>query len=112
LIAIAITAVTVFACLLIKRPSFSGSRSVAFRQQQQSSLTLPAVVVSYPERELREIPALTKRYHLSNRELDVLLLLLGAHKTSRVAEALFISENTVKAHKRHLYQKLGVHTRR
>jgi DNA-binding CsgD family transcriptional regulator len=102
LISVAFTSIAAFTCLLAKK-----SRIEKDKQEQ----TLPAIVMGYSEESIRKNPALIKRHKLSNRELDVLVLLLGAHKTSKVAEALFISENTVKAHKKRLYQKLGVHTR-
>jgi len=49
---------------------------------------------------------------LSDRELDVLRLLVEHMTNQEIAGALFISINTVKSHLTHIYGKLGVHDRR
>lgn len=52
-----------------------------------------------------------RTYKLSTREEEVLLL-LAQHKTVGIIEReLFIANGTAKAHVRHIYQKLGIHTR-
>src|SRR5262245_63397212 len=48
---------------------------------------------------------------LSMRETEVLRALVGGARNSDIAEALGISERTVKAHLTSIYQKLGVETR-
>jgi LuxR family maltose regulon positive regulatory protein len=48
---------------------------------------------------------------LSPRELEVLDLLSEARSNRQIAQALFISEVTVKTHLRRIYSKLGVRTR-
>ncbi len=48
---------------------------------------------------------------LSDRELDVLRLLARGSTTSQVATDLYISENTVKTHIRHIFEKLEVNNR-
>jgi LuxR family maltose regulon positive regulatory protein len=48
---------------------------------------------------------------LSERELDVLRLLLTDCSYREIAVQLFLSVNTVKAHARSVYRKLGVHRR-
>jgi DNA-binding CsgD family transcriptional regulator len=48
--------------------------------------------------------------HLTNREVDVALLLLAGHSTKGIANQIGISPETVKAHRRNLYDKLGVST--
>lgn len=48
---------------------------------------------------------------LSDRELDVLALLVQGSSNRAIAESLFISPNTVKVHVRNIYTKLGVSTR-
>jgi ATP/maltotriose-dependent transcriptional regulator MalT len=56
-------------------------------------------------RELRKHPG------LSTRERQVLELLAQGRTNREIAKALFISESTTKVHVRHIYEKLGVHTR-
>jgi LuxR family maltose regulon positive regulatory protein len=48
---------------------------------------------------------------LTQRELEVLRLLVAGASSRRVAVSLSISPNTVKTHHRNIYQKLGVHDR-
>jgi LuxR family maltose regulon positive regulatory protein len=48
---------------------------------------------------------------LSKREIDVLRLLAAGYSNQDIAQALVITESTVKMHLKHLYGKLDVHTR-
>jgi two-component system, NarL family, response regulator LiaR len=48
---------------------------------------------------------------LSDRELDVLQLLVKGQSNPTIAEALFLSESTVKAHLRNIMNKFGVNDR-
>jgi LuxR family maltose regulon positive regulatory protein len=48
---------------------------------------------------------------LSDRELEVLVLIAGGLTNSQIADRLYVSLNTVKAHTRNIYGKLDVHTR-
>ena len=48
---------------------------------------------------------------LSERELEVLRLLARGSTTSQAASVLYISENTVKTHIRHIFKKLEVNNR-
>jgi LuxR family maltose regulon positive regulatory protein len=61
--------------------------------------------------DLREIvpPAITEQ--LTDSEFRVLRYLPTHLTTHEIAGELFVSENTVGTHRRHLYAKLGVHSR-
>jgi DNA-binding NarL/FixJ family response regulator len=48
---------------------------------------------------------------LSEREMEVLGMLCAGENYKGIAEKLFVSGNTVKAHIKHIYAKLQVHTR-
>jgi LuxR family maltose regulon positive regulatory protein len=48
---------------------------------------------------------------LSQRELEVLRLLAAGLSYREIAEELYVSINTVKAHAKNIYSKLGVHGR-
>ena len=48
---------------------------------------------------------------LTPQELQIGLLLAGGRTTRETAAALFLSPKTVEYHLRHVYQKLGVHSR-
>lgn len=49
---------------------------------------------------------------LTNREVDVLLLLAERLSDQEIAERLVISPATVRKHATRIYRKLGVHNRR
>lgn len=49
---------------------------------------------------------------LSERELEVLTLLVQGRSNAEIAEKLTVSVNTVKTHLQHIFDKLGVHDRR
>jgi DNA-binding NarL/FixJ family response regulator len=50
-------------------------------------------------------------YHLTSREKEVLNMVVGGKSTGEIAGELFISEETVRNHIRHIYEKLNVHTK-
>jgi len=53
----------------------------------------------------------SNQQQLSDRELEVLSCLAEGHTTSQIANKLFISENTVKTHVRHILEKLEASNR-
>lgn len=55
--------------------------------------------------------ALAREHKLSAREQEVLLLLAQHKPVATIERELIIANGTVKAHIRHVYQKLGVHSR-
>lgn len=60
----------------------------------------PAEQEKSPEQEL-----------LTNREIEIYLLLETGHTNQQIAKKLFISENTVKTHRKSIYAKLEVNNR-
>lgn len=54
---------------------------------------------------------LASSYSLTERETDVLALLLDGRSVPYIQETLHVSANTAKTHIRHIYQKLDVHNR-
>ncbi len=55
--------------------------------------------------------ALGQERGLTPREVEVLQLLCKGRSKSYIAESLFISENTVRSHSKHIYAKLDVHSK-
>lgn len=64
-----------------------------------------AVAASYEE----SLARLQERYRLSDREMEVVDLVARGLTVPRIASDLFISENTVRTHKKRIYAKLNVH---
>jgi DNA-binding NarL/FixJ family response regulator len=54
---------------------------------------------------------LKKIYHLTNREMDIVLHIFKGLRNAEIAEKLFVSEITVKKHIQNIFQKAGVKTR-
>lgn len=54
---------------------------------------------------------LGRRYGLTDREVEIVELLCKGRSKSYIAETLVISENTVRTHSRHIYNKLEVHSK-
>ena len=64
------------------------------------------------ERVGQRVEELSATYRLSPREQEVLAL-LAEGKTGRVIQQeLFIAEGTFKAHTRHIYEKMGINSRK
>lgn len=61
---------------------------------------------------MRKNQAAALQDQLSGREMEVLKCLARGISTSQIAKELFISENTVKTHIRHLMEKMEVGNRR
>jgi ATP/maltotriose-dependent transcriptional regulator MalT len=59
-----------------------------------------------------QMPRVLRRHgELSARERDVYELIVQGRSNKAIARTLFISESTTKVHVRHIFEKLGVHTR-
>lgn len=55
---------------------------------------------------------LAEKYGLSSRETEVAEFIARGYTGPAIAEALFISENTMRTHNRRIYTKLGIHKKR
>jgi DNA-binding CsgD family transcriptional regulator len=58
-----------------------------------------------------DMRSLQKKYALSDRELEILNLLIDGKSNKQMEESLFISIHTVKSHVYNLYRKLNVKSR-
>lgn len=67
--------------------------------------------VAEPDRVAARCRALALEHQLSPRETEVMELAARGYSAPAIATTLFISENTVKVHMRHIYDKVGVHTK-
>ena len=55
---------------------------------------------------------IAERYLLTERELEVMQHLCKGRSKAYIAEALFVTENTIKGHTKRIYSKLDVHSRK
>lgn len=75
---------------------------------------------SVPTRQAQPAPppqsdgakSLTTIESLTNREVDILILLAQRLSDKEIADRLFLAPGTVKKHTNNIYRKLGVHNRR
>jgi len=88
-------------CMIIE-----GVRTVA-QGQTYLSQTVATSVVEYIIQSGTQSPEPT----LSGREIEVLKLVAQGWNNTQIAQALEISEGTVKNHLTNLYNKVGVHSR-
>lgn len=54
---------------------------------------------------------LAQEHGLTARETEVLALIAQRKTRAEMEQELFLSQNTVKTHVRHVYAKLGVHSK-
>ena len=69
------------------------------------------LLAAFPITEAEPSPSSALVEPLSERELEVLELIAQGLTNAEIASRLFLALNTVKAHTRNIYGKLGVHTR-
>ena len=68
-------------------------------------------VTSYLVQELTRTDKKSDNLNLTRREMDVLEMLVKGNSNQNMAEAMFISEKTVKNHLTSIFRKLGVKDR-
>lgn len=68
-------------------------------------------VATNPEEEFdARCDAVAQEYGLSPRELEVMKMLARGRDRAYIEEKLVVSRNTVKAHVKHIYAKLDIHS--
>lgn len=68
-------------------------------------------IVSPRERLIVRCEQLAKEHGLTARETEVLTLIAQRKTRAEMEQELFLSQNTVKTHTRHIYAKLGVRSK-
>lgn len=96
--------VTVAAVLALSDTAFSQRRIFA---DLDAPAPAPAAFASLDA----QCAALGEGHGLTAREVEVLQMIVKGRSKSYIAESLFISENTVRSHAKHIYQKLDVHSK-
>jgi DNA-binding CsgD family transcriptional regulator len=90
------------------RTAFADGRTQPVERAFEDTIAILKQIAKTPARSAapREYPA-----GLSEREVEVLQLVARGLTNGEVGDRLFLSENTIRAHLRRIYQKLDVSTR-
>lgn len=91
-----------------KKELESALRLLANGQSYFCAAVMLNLTKSQPQPENLEINS--KPTPLSDRELEILKLIVSEKSSMQIADKLFISFNTVETHRKHLYKKLGINT--
>jgi DNA-binding NarL/FixJ family response regulator len=84
---------------------------IALREPPADPPAPPAPAEPPPERTERDLHAELLLRSLSERERQVLALLARGYSNRRIAEACYLSLNTVRTHVQNVLVKLGVHSK-
>jgi two-component system NarL family response regulator len=100
----------------IYRAMESGAKSYLLKDTPDDELaaTIRAVHAgegSLPQRVAERLAERRQRADLSQREMEVLQLLIKGRSNKEIGTALFVTEDTVKAHLKTLFAKLNVRDR-
>lgn len=60
---------------------------------------------------LEKCQVVAQEFGLTEREAEVMVLLAKGRTRARIQEELYLSSGTVATHARHIYQKVGVHSK-
>ena len=84
----------------------------ASSQPQRTKRLLPeADEATVTDRLSKQCLVARAQFGLSTREAEVMELIARGRTVAAIAEELFISENTVRTHSKHIYTKLDIHSK-
>jgi DNA-binding NarL/FixJ family response regulator len=101
----------VLACRACPTIAYIGATDVALAQELTGVLTNSRDIDIGRAAGLDMPREFRRNDGLSPREREVYELLIQGRTNGEIARTLFISESTAKVHVRHIFEKLGVHTR-
>lgn len=61
--------------------------------------------------QTKRVEIITDTYLLTERESEILSMLVKGRSFAKISERLFVSENTTKTHVKNIYRKTGVHSK-
>ncbi len=64
------------------------------------------------KQDRKKLEQIAKSYSLTNKEIDIFILLLNEYRYNKIATEMNISLNTVKTHIKHIYSKLDVSSKK
>ena len=79
-------------------------------RRESTIVKMTAPVASESDLDLR-VDSVSNEFDLSNRETDVLRLLVRGYTAESIGKKLYISNYTVQTHVQHIYAKMDIHKR-
>lgn len=90
---------------------FGGAFGERLSAQAEATPTAPAATPTSWDLLAQQCDRASQAFDLSQREREVLSLIMQGRNVPAVAEELVVSRNTVQTHVRHIYERFGVHSR-
>ena len=106
-VAVLVVLLVALSMLLVSDRDFETTWGVTPRKDSVGAVS----ALEEEEQESRRCAKVAKRYGLTRREEEILLLLMRGYTLSRIASELYVAESTMKTHSRHIYRKVGVANR-
>lgn len=103
--------VTLLFCLLLAAVLLVFSTGNPFMRRVFTEFESDAPAIGRYANDEERIALVAEKYLLTPREKEVLLLLCQNKSRAAIAQALCLSENTVRGHVANIYAKLGVHSK-
>lgn len=104
-IAVLVVVLVALSMLLVSDRDFETTWGVAPREEPSPT------PLAEEEATVRRCAKVAKRYGLTRREEEILVLMMRGHTLARIGGELFVAESTMKTHSRHIYRKAGVANR-
>lgn len=92
-----------------EKTSEGTEKSLDKAKKQKKAIASDGHVIT--DRLSKQCLVVKMQYGLSSRETEVMELIARGRSMVAIAEDLFISENTVRTHCKHIYGKLDIHSR-
>lgn len=85
-------------------------RTVIYGVEPVEEVHAPMIVRDMHDRYELRCQEVGKRYGLTAREIEILVMLAQGRNSKFIEDQLFVSYNTVKTHVKHIYMKTDVHS--
>lgn len=95
-------------------PAPTADRALDHQTPEQTHVDHDANVAEgpqYRDRVSKQCALVQQNFRLSNRETEVMELLVRGNTVAHIAEELVVAENTIRTHSKRIYAKLAVHKR-
>ncbi|MEL0614779.1 helix-turn-helix transcriptional regulator [Marinomonas arenicola] len=89
-------------------PFFNSVKAAIHIHESIQEGLLPPRRVQLEQPKDKQIKTTLNQFHLTPREQEITQLILDGHSSNEISSLCFVSEGTVKNHRKSIYRKLGV----